>query len=78
MAAPKNLSEYYAKMLSLRNQLKTWKNELLEAGTDLAGVTKAQLMTAGLNDTESTYEIARLTAAKAVYTSLTAFDNASV
>ena len=78
MAAPTNLEEYFAKMKALRDQLKTWKNQLLAEGEDLANVTKAQLMTAGLTDAKATEQMAVLTAAKAVYTSLTNFDNASV
>jgi len=78
MAAPENIQEYFAKMKVLRDQLMDWKNNLKEEGTDLKDVTKNQLMAAGLNEDGADYEIARLTAARAVYQALTDFDNASV
>ena len=77
MAAPKNITEYFEKIIPLRDQLKTFKNQMLEEGSDLAGVTKNMLLAAGLNETCADYEVNRLDAAKAVYAALIAFDEAS-
>lgn len=76
MPKPKNLDEYYAKKAVLRDKLKTALNGLSEEVDDLAGVSKSDLMAAGLSDTYSAMEDGILKKAAAVVAALKAFDNA--